>query len=140
MTDALNQSATYNYFVDGNLALIDYSETNTPDERFTYETYYDRIASMTDGIGISSFVYHPDDGSTDGAGYLARADGPFVDDTLKYTYDALGRLKKREIVDDATYTTASYSEQYIYDTRSRVEKVINNLGLFDYTYVGQINN
>ena len=64
-------------------------------------------------------------------------DGPFVDDTLKYTYDALGRLKKREIVADATYTTASYSEEYVFDTRSCIKKVINNLGTFDYFYVGQ---
>ena len=47
---------------------------------------------MTDGIGTASFIYHPDDGSTKGAGNLARIDGPFMDDTLKYTYDALGRL------------------------------------------------
>ena len=94
---------------------------------------------MTDGIGTSSFFYYPDDGSTNGAGDLARVDRPFVDDTLKYTYDALGRLKKREIVDDATYTTASYSEEYVFDAPSRIKKVINNLGMFDYVYVGQSN-
>ena len=99
------QVATYSYFIDGNPALTDYSEADTPDKSFTYEIYYDRLATMTDGIGTSRFVYHPDDGLTDGAGYLARVDGPFVDDTMKYTYDALGRLKKREIVDDATDTT-----------------------------------
>jgi len=139
VTDALDQVATYSYFSDGNLALIDYSEAGTNDESFTYETYYDRIASMTDGIGTSSFIYHPDDGSTDGAGYLARVDGPFLDDTLKYTYDALGRLKKREIVDDATYMTASYSEEYAFDAYDRIEEVSNNLGTFNYVYVGQSN-
>ena len=137
VADALDQVANYSYFVDGNLALIDYSETGTPDESFTYETYYDRIDSMTDGIGTTGFTYYPDNGSTDGAGSLARIDGPFADDTLKYTYDVLGRLKKREIVDDATYTTANYSEEYTFDNRSRVKEVINNLGAFEYTYIGQ---
>jgi RHS repeat-associated protein len=138
-TDALNQVVTYSYFTDGNLALIDYSKAGTPNESFIYETYYNRLSLMTDGIGTSSFIYYPDDGLTRGAGNLARVDGPFVDDTLKYTYDALGRLEKREVVDDATYTTASYSEAYTFDTRSRVEQVVNDLGLFDYTFVGQSN-
>lgn len=137
VTDALGQVATHSYFVDGNLAEIDYSAANTPDESFTYETYYDRLASIVDGIGTTGFAYHPNDGSTDGAGLLARINGPFSDDTLKYTYDDLTRLKKREIVDDATYSTASYSEEYLFDARSRVEDVINNLGSFDYFYVGQ---
>lgn len=121
------------------------------DESFTYEAFYDRIASMTDGIGTSSFFYYPDDGLTNGAGNLARVDGPFVDDTLKYTYDALGRLKKREIVDDATYTTDSVgrvigrsidgsASQTEYDSLGRVESQTNVLGRFDYTYVGDSQN
>jgi RHS repeat-associated protein len=137
VTDALNQVATHSYFIDGNLAEIDYSTANTPDESFTYETYYDRVASMIDGIGTTGFVYHPNDSSTDGAGLVARVNGPFSDDTLKYSYDGLNRLKKREIVDDATFTTASYSEEFVFDARGRVEDVINNLGTFDYFYVGQ---
>lgn len=138
-TDALNQVATRHYFVDGNLAEIDYSEANTPDESFSYEPYYNRMATMLDGIGTTSFVYHPNNGMTDGAGLIARINGAFPDDTRKYTYDDLGRLKKREIVDDATYTTASYSEEFVFDARSRVEDVINNLGTFNVFYEGQSN-
>jgi len=138
-TDALNQVATRSYFVDGNLAEIDYSAANTPDESFTFEPYYNRMATMVDGIGTTGFVYHPNDGATDGAGLLARINGAFPDDTRKFTYDALGRLKKREIVDDATFTTNTYSEEYVFDGRSRVEDVINNLGTFNVFYVGQSN-
>ena len=137
VTDALSQVATHSYFADGNLAEIDYSSASTPDESFTYETYYNRLASMLDGTGTTGFAYQPNDGSTNGAGLVARVNGPFSDDTLKYTYDDLARLKKREIVDDATYSTASYSEAYVFDPRSRVKDVINHLGTFDYFYVGQ---
>lgn len=136
-TDALNQTATRSYFADGNLESIDYSAANTPDESFMYGDWYDRLTSMTDGIGTTSFVYHPTDGATNGGGLIARVDGPFTDDTIKYTYDELQRLQKREIVDDATFSVASYSEEYVFDARSRVEDIINDLGTFDYYYVGQ---
>ena len=137
ITDALSQVATRSYFVDGNLAEIDYSAANTADESFTYDPFYDRMVSMSDGIGTTHLVYHPDDGAGNGAGLIARINGPFADDSLKYSYDDLNRLKKREIVDDATYSTASYSEEYVFDARGRVEDLINNLGTFDYSYVGQ---
>lgn len=138
-TDALNQTATHSYFIDGNLESIDYTAANTPDESFEYGQWYDRLVMMSDGVGTTDFIYHPDDGVTNGGGLIARVDGPFSDDTLKYTYDALRRLNKREIVDDLTYSTSSHAVEYIYDSRSRVENVINNLGTFDYSYVGQSN-
>lgn len=58
---------------------------------------------------------------------------------MKYTYDELGRLKKTQIVDDATFTTASYSDEATFDTRGRVSAVTNNLGAFSYAYMGQSN-
>ena len=42
-----------------------------------------------------------------------------------------------EIVDDATYSTASYSEDHTFDARGRVSQVVNSLGTFNYSYVGQ---
>jgi hypothetical protein len=63
--------------------------------------------------------------------------GPVSNDTLRQTYDELGRLKKLEIVDDATQTTASYSEEWTFDARSRVTAEQNNLGSTTYTFVGQ---
>jgi len=137
VTDALNQVATHNYYLDGNLAEVDYSEGDTPDESFTYDPFYNRIATMQDGVGSTAYHYHPNDGATAGAGLLARVNGPFADDTLKYAYDALARLQKRQIVDDATHGIPSYTEEYVFDSQSRVEDVINDLGTFDYSYVGQ---
>jgi hypothetical protein len=63
--------------------------------------------------------------------------GPLSDDTLKYTYDELERLKRLEIVDDATHTAASYSEEWTLDARSRMTEVQNNLGSTTYAFVGQ---
>jgi len=137
VTDALSQTATRRYHLDGNLAEIDYDSADTPDEAFTYDDHYNRLETLVDGLGTHAYHYHPNDGTTHGAGLVARIDGPFADDTLKYAYDALARLKKRQIVDDATHSTASYSEEYVFDAQSRVEDIINDLGTFDYSYVGQ---
>ena len=41
--------------------------------------------------------------------------GPLSNDTQKHSYDELGRLKKLEIVDDATGSVASYSEESTFD-------------------------
>ncbi|MGF1483185.1 MAG: RHS repeat-associated core domain-containing protein [Opitutales bacterium] len=139
ITDALSQTTDYAYFVDGNLATIDYSDAGTPNLSMLYDQWYNRPTSMTDGIGTHSYAYHPNDGSTLGAGNLARVNGPFTDDTTKYTYDDLGRVRQMQIVDDATFTTASFSEEFVFDARSRLEQVINDLGTFDYTYIGQSN-
>lgn len=46
-------------------------------------------------------------------------------------------MKKLEIVDDATFSTASYSEDLTFDARGRVSQVVNSLGTFNYSYVGQ---
>ena len=46
-------------------------------------------------------------------------------------------MKKPEIVDDATYSTASYSEDHPFDARGRVAQVVNSLGTVNYGYVGQ---
>ncbi len=89
------------------------------------------------GRGTTTFSYHPYGTSTLGAGRTSLVNGPLTDDTLKYTYDELGRLKKTEIVDDSTHTTASYAEESTFDTRARITGVQNNLGSSTYAFVGQ---
>lgn len=95
------------------------------------------MASRQDGAGTTSFTYHPYGSSTLGAGRISLIDGPFTDDTQKHTYDELGRLKKLEVVDDATHSTATYSEEYTFGARSRTTGVQNNLGSSTYGFVGQ---
>lgn len=135
--DPMLRTTTYKYNVDDRLAKIDYSEGTTPDVTFAYDAYFPRVTSRVDGAGTTSFAYHDYGTSTNGAGQIARVDGPLTDDTLEHTYDQLGRLKKLEIVDDATHSTASWSEELTFDSRGRVTSAANNLGTTAYAYVGQ---
>lgn len=135
--DAMGRTTTYAYTVDDRIAKNDYSDTATPDVTYAYDPWYSRLTSQVDGAGTTTFTYHPDAATTNGAGQVALVNGPVSDDMLKHTYDELGRLKKLEIVDDATQTTASYSEEFTFDARSRVTGVQNNLGSTAYSFVGQ---
>jgi RHS repeat-associated protein len=135
--DPMSRTTTYTYNVDDRIAKKDYSDTATPDVTYTYDTWYPRLITRLDGTGTTSFTYHADGASTLGAGRVAKINGPLTDDTLKHTYDEVGRLKKLEIVDDSTATTATYSEEYTFDARARVTGVQNNLGTSTYAFVGQ---
>ncbi len=52
------------------LTRIAYTNTwqPTPNVSFAYDPVYERLATMTDGSGSTSYTYHPVDGSTFGAG------------------------------------------------------------------------
>jgi RHS repeat-associated protein len=135
--DAMGRTTTYSHTVDDRMAKRDYSDTATPDVTYAYDSLYPRLTSRVDGAGTTTFTYHPDGTATSGAGQLALVNGPVSNDTLKQTYDELGRLKKLEIVDDATQTATSYSEEWTFDARSRVTGEQNNLGSTTYSFVGQ---
>ncbi|MDB4944280.1 MAG: repeat protein [Labilithrix sp.] len=135
--DPIGRTLSYQYTVDDRITKKDYSDTATPDVTYAYDAFFPRAASRQDGAGTTTFTYHPYAASTFGAGQVALIDGPFANDTQKHTYDELGRLKKLEIVDDATHATASYSEEYTFDARARVTGVQNNLGLSTYAFAGQ---
>ncbi len=135
--DPMNRTTTYKYAVDDRVILKDYSDTATPDVTYTYDTWFPRLATRVDGAGTTTFSYHPYGTSTLGAGRVSLENGPLSNDTLKHTYDELGRLKKLEIVDDATQSTATYSEEYTFDARARVTGVANNLGSSTYVFSGQ---
>lgn len=137
--DAMGRTMTYSYFVDNGLAKQDYSDTATPDVTYAYDTWYPRLTSQVDGAGTTTLTYHADGTATNGAGQVALVNGPLSDDTLKHTYDELGRLKRLEIVDDATHTTSSYSEEWTFDARSRRTGIQNNLGNSTYAFVDQSN-
>lgn len=137
--DPMGRTVAYQYTIDDRISKKDYSDTSTPDVTYAYDTWFPRVASRQDGVGTTTFTYHPYGTSTDGAGQPALVNGPFSDDTLKHTYDELGRLKKLEVVDDATQAIASYSEVFTFDARNRVSNVQNNLGNTTYAFVGQSN-
>jgi hypothetical protein len=59
-----------------------------PVTTFTYDPVYERLATMTDGNGTTTYSYYPTTSSpTLGAGQLQSVDGPWANDTVTYSYD-----------------------------------------------------
>lgn len=137
--DPMARTVAYEYTLDDRVSKKDYSDAATPDVTYAYDPRFPRVTSRQDGTATTSFSYHRYGSATLGAGQLALVNGPLSNDSLKHTYDELGRLKKLEIVDDATQSVASYAEEYTFDARSRVSVVQNNLGNTAYSFVGQSN-
>src|ERR1041384_8293045 len=87
-----------------------------------------RVATMTDGTGLTTYGYYPVTSGQLGAGQLSTIDGPLTNDTITYTYDQLGRVVGRDINGTAQTVT--------YDALGRTTGVANVLGTFTYGYVG----
>jgi RHS repeat-associated protein len=130
-TDEKGQVTQYQYNLDDNVAQVSYSNAvvATPSVSFSYDPIYSRVASMTDGMGVTTYSYNPlPAGPTLGAGRLAAIDGPLPNDTITYQYDELGRITNRAINGVAAAVT--------FDTLGRVAGLTNALGAFTYTYDG----
>src|SRR5947207_13336519 len=100
MTDALTQTTNYQYFLDNNLQQISYAGALhiTPTVSFAYDPNYNRIASMTDGTGITNYGYLPVANPLAlGADQLQSVDGPLLNDTISYSYAELGRVSTPSI-------------------------------------------
>jgi RHS repeat-associated protein len=130
LTDARNQTTLYQYLVDNNLQQISYSNAviATPSVSFTYDANYNRPLTMTDGIGLTTYSYYTVTNGQLGAGLLSSADGPLGNDTITYTYDALGRATNSAI--NGVAQTAAF------DALGRVTTITNALGSFTNVYVG----
>jgi RHS repeat-associated protein len=136
-TDAGNQRANYLYFPDNNVKQISYTNAAgqplnppTPTVSFTYDPRYNRMVTMNDGIGLTTYGYNLVSASpTFGATMLASIDGPLDNDTIAYGYDELGRFTNRSI--DGAVNASSVH----YDVLGRPDSVTNPLGLFTYAYV-----
>jgi hypothetical protein len=79
---------------------------------------------MTDGIGLTTYTYHPPGQS--GGGQVASVDGPLATDTVTYAYDALARVVERAI--DGVAVTWGF------DALGRVTSEATVLGMFTYAY------
>ena len=132
-TNRKGEHADYTYFKDNNINTISYPNADNPTSSvtFTYDTAYNRMATMVDGIGTTTYSYNPVTTSpgTLGAGTFASIDGPLSNDTIAYGYDELGRVASSSI----NGVNASLS----FDTLGRVTTATNSLGSFSYTYVNQ---
>jgi RHS repeat-associated protein len=137
VTDAKTQRANYSYFVDDNIQQITYTNTSgqplnppTPSVSFTYDPNYNRVKTMVDGSGTTTYGYNPIAiPPVLGAGQLASIDGPLTNDIITFTYDQLGRVTNRSI--NGTSNSAAWS----FDSLGRVSATTNKLGIFNYGYV-----
>lgn len=125
VTDEKDQTKTYEYWLDGSLRKIGYQspEHPTPSVSFVYDQAYNRVVSMEDGSGLTTYSYYS--ANTNG-GALASIDGPLQDDTIVFHYDELGRVSSRSI--NRTV------ESYTFDALGRLRTITNVLGRFSYLY------
>ena len=131
VTDPKGQAKTYSYFLDDNLKGMSYTneEHDTPNVSFTYETVFNRVATMLDGTGTTTYGYHPIGTPPPlGAGRVASVDGPLSNDTITYGYDELGRVLSRAI------NGVALTDEY--DALGRMIAENNVLGSFSYQYDG----
>jgi RHS repeat-associated protein len=128
VTDAKGNVKTHAHYLDGQLAALRYNQPNTPNVSLTYDGADGRLASMTDGLGTTTYAYHPTTPGTLGAGQLASVDGPWANDTIAYTYDALGRILQRSI--------GGVPMSFSFDAAGRPTGVSNQLGSFTIGYDG----
>ena len=140
-TDAKNQRTNYLYFADDNVQQVTYTDVNgqplnpaTPSVSYTYDSNYNRVRTMVDGTGPTTYAYNairiP---PALGAGKLASIDGPLSNDTITFSYDQLGRVTNRSINGIANAGT------WTFDSLGRVSSATNKLGTFNYAYVNVSN-
>jgi RHS repeat-associated protein len=132
VTDENNQTTLYSYFIDNNLKQVNYSNAvvATPPVSFTYDTNYNRITTMTDGTGVTTYNYYNVASGQLGAGMLSSVSNSFIgaSSVIAYNYDALGRITNRAI--------NGVSQQIVFDALHRVTMVTNVLGNFTNTFIG----
>jgi RHS repeat-associated protein len=129
MTDALNQTTTYGYFADDDLKQITYTNAvhTTPNVSFLYDPNYNRLTSMTDGTGTTTYSYYQITATPPlGAGQLQTVDGPLANDAITYGYDELERVVSRSVNGVASSVT--------YDSLGRLDASDNILGHFSRVY------
>lgn len=127
-TDAKGQVTAYQFDVDDALLAITYSNATiaTPSVTFAYDASYPRPMSRTDGTGITAYTYRS--AGTLGAGHIASIEGPLANDTITYSYDALGRVASR--------TLGNTTDTSSYDPLGRLASIVDPLGTFAWAYDG----
>jgi RHS repeat-associated protein len=129
--DPKNQLTNYSYLLDNNLQQVSYTNAvvTTPNVSFTYDPVYNRLATMTDGTGTTTYSYNPITTSPPlGAGELASVDGPLANDTVSYTYDEVGRVASRGL--------SGFVSSFSYDALGRLSTQGSPVGNFVPSYDG----
>ncbi|MDE1153155.1 MAG: hypothetical protein PW788_11520 [Micavibrio sp.] len=129
ITDALGQVKTFTYDLADEPKTITYTSTvnATPNVTFTYDPRWPRLASMADGTGTTSYAYTAV--GTNGALQPSSVTGPYTNDTLGLSFDAVGRL--------AGETITGGNETFGYDAINRLTSHVTPIGSFTNTYLGE---
>jgi RHS repeat-associated protein len=119
-TNARGVVATYSYDANNNRLTTVYSDglggvTNVYDA-------FNRLVASTDEAGTNVFVY-------DANSRLIRSDGPWDNDTVTYSYDALGQRTTVAVLGGQPVT-------YSYDSLNRLSAVRVNDSSYSYSYAG----
>ena len=118
LTNARNVSAHYTYDENHNLLAVTYSD-GTPGVTYQYDDY-SRITQRQDGIGTFQYGYNANS-------LLTSVDGPWMNDTLTYEYDELGRRKLLSI-------QGGEAISYAYDNLDRMTSVQVGTRTYFYAY------
>src|SRR5208282_2798476 len=128
VVDEKGQLKVYQYYPDDNIQNISYpnAQNATPAVTYTYDGNYNRLVSIEDGIGTTTWSYYP--AGVLGGLKVSAVAGPWPNEIVSYQYDALGRATNRAISGVAQSTT--------FDPLGRITNVVNALGSFGYDYDG----
>ena len=126
--DEKGQFKVYQYYQDDKLQSVAYpnAQSFTPAIAYAYDPNYDRLVSMQDGIGTTTWSYNSV--GVVGALEVSSINGPWSNETVTYEYDALGRATNRAI--------NGVAQSAAFDAVGRVTNVVNALGAFGYDYDG----
>lgn len=127
-TDAKSQVKNYVYNLDNTLSNLTYTGAiiSTPSVAFFYDTNYNRVVSMVDGVGTTSYGYYPV--GQRGANRLMAETNAFANAITTYNYDELGRMTNRAI--------DGVNEMVMFDGLNRITNHVSALGSFTSSYVG----
>jgi RHS repeat-associated protein len=129
--DEQHRLTLLSYNRDNTISSVDYGNNgiSTPTLAFTYDPYYKRILTMSDGVGTTLYSYIPlTVPPVFGAGRLASVSGPLPNDAVSYSYDVLGRPYYRNMNGNVS--------TFGFDSAGRVIAATNALGSFGYSYDG----
>src|SRR5438045_9707082 len=129
LNSPINQKSKYYFCYHDNRQQISYAGALhvTPTVSFAYDPNYNRIASMTDGTGITNYGYLPVANPLAlVADQLQSVDGPLLNATISYSYDELRRVTHRSI------NRASNALTWTFDSLGRTSSEMNNIGAFTY--------
>jgi RHS repeat-associated protein len=118
--NARGTNVVYSYDENHNLVDVTYSD-GTPGVSSQYDLT-NRMTQRQDAVGTYAYEY-------DAESRLLSIDGPWVDDTAAFQYDASGRVTGMNVQGGQSVT-------YVYDTLNRLQSVQSGSSSFSYAYTG----